>query len=64
MRHEETITADEMQDIVQDVIDRLLYLDADKLAMFRTFLEKTNEVFPINMTKKDGVRIYGLINKN
>jgi hypothetical protein len=49
---------DERLEIVQDVIDRLLYLDADKLEKYKESLNVLHEVFNVNVEIVDGVRKY------
>jgi hypothetical protein len=48
----------ERLEIVQDVIDRLLYLDADKLEKYKESLSVLHEVFNVNVEIVDGVRKY------
>ena len=47
---------DERLEIVQDVIDRLLYLDADKLENYKACLNLLHEVYDVNVEIVDGVR--------
>jgi hypothetical protein len=61
MRHEKTITADEMQEIVQDIIDRLLYLGTDKLSSYKVALQGIKQAYPIDVQIINGVRVYGKI---
>jgi hypothetical protein len=49
---------DERLEIVQDVIDRLLYLDADKLEKYKESLSVLHEVFNVGVEIVDGVRKY------
>ena len=49
---------DERLEIVQDVIDRLLYLDADKLEKYKESLNVMHEVFNVNVEIVNGVRKY------
>lgn len=49
---------DERLEIVQDVIDRLLYLDADKLEKYKESLDVLHEVFNVGVEIVDGVRKY------
>ncbi|MFN5250110.1 MAG: hypothetical protein ACK5DE_03625 [Bacteroidota bacterium] len=50
----------ERKETVQDVIDRLLYLPADKLAKYKHFLDTLVELYPIDVRVVDGVRIYNV----
>jgi hypothetical protein len=43
---------------IQDVIDRLLYLPADKLEEYKHYLDVLVSVYPIDMEIKNGIRIY------
>jgi hypothetical protein len=49
---------DERFEIIQDVIDRLLYLDADKLEKYKESLSVLHEVFNVNVEIVNGVRKY------
>lgn len=49
---------DERLEIVQDVIDRLLYLDADKLENYKASLSVLHEVYDVNVEIVNGVRKY------
>jgi hypothetical protein len=49
---------DERFEIIQDVIDRLLYLDADKLEKYKESLNVMHEVFNVNVEIVNGVRKY------
>lgn len=49
---------DERFEIIQDVIDRLLYLDADKLEKYKESLDVLHEVFNVNVEIVNGVRKY------
>ena len=49
---------DERFEIIQDVIDRLLYLDADKLEKYKESLNVLHEVFNVNVEIVNGVRKY------
>jgi hypothetical protein len=56
-----TETIEERNELIQDVIDRLLYLPEDKLKEYKSYLDTLTAVYPIPMEIKDGVRIYGTI---
>jgi hypothetical protein len=49
---------DERFEIIQDVIDRLLYLDADKLEKYKESLNVMHEVFNVNVEIVNGIRKY------
>ena len=48
----------ERNEIIQDVIDRLIYLPEDKLQEYKHYLDVLVSVYPIDMQVKDGIRIY------
>ena len=50
-------------EIVQDVIDRLLYLPEAQRMEYENYLNRLTAVYTIPMEVKDGVRVYQL-NKN
>ena len=54
----------ERAEIVQDVIDRLLYLTPEDVKTYKQLLTALNEQYPINVKiEQSGLRIYSL-NKN
>lgn len=55
---------DERADVVQNVIDRLLYLTSEDVKTYKELLNLLNERFPIDVQiEESGLRIYSL-NKN
>jgi hypothetical protein len=48
----------ERNEIIQDVIDRLIYLPDDKLQEYKHYLDVLVSVYPIDMKVEDGIRIY------
>lgn len=48
----------ERNEIIQDVIDRLIYLPDDKLQEYKHYLDVLVSVYPIDMRIEDGIRIY------
>lgn len=53
----------ERNQIIQEVLDRLLYLSDAELSAYKTQLELTHKAFPVGAETIDGVRTYSL-NKN
>jgi hypothetical protein len=53
----------ERAEIVQDVIDRLLYLDPEQLVKYKISLEAINSRFPVDVRKENGVRFYNQLTK-
>jgi hypothetical protein len=53
----------ERAEIVQDVIDRLLYLDPEQLVKYKISLEDINSRFPVDVRKENGVRFYNQLTK-
>jgi hypothetical protein len=51
---------DERAEIVQDVIDRLLYLTPEQVAKYKASLEAIHSKFQVSVQKENGVRIYSL----
>lgn len=61
---EKVPTIQERAEIVQDVIDRLLYLTPEDVKTYKQLLNALNEQYPIDVQiDKSGLRIYSL-NKN
>jgi hypothetical protein len=58
-----TETIEERNEIIQDVIDRLLYLPDDKLKEYKHYLDLLVQVYPIPMQIRNGIRIYETIKK-
>jgi hypothetical protein len=52
-------TEDERKEIVQDVIDRLMYLPSKDRGVFMSELDKLFFEFEIKSQVIDGIRIYG-----
>ena len=48
----------ERNEIIQDVIDRLIYLPENKLNEYKHYLDVLVSVYPIDMKIEDGIRIY------
>jgi hypothetical protein len=53
----------ERAEIVQDVIDRLLYLTAEQVEEYKESLEAINSKFPVDVRKENGVRFYNQLTK-
>ena len=49
---------DERAEIVQDVIDRLLYLTPEQVAEYKESLEAIHSKFQVSVQKVNGLRIY------
>jgi hypothetical protein len=60
MTKEQTTLSPQMErnEIIQDVIDRLIYLPEDKLNEYKHYLDVLVSVYPIDMKVEDGIRIY------
>ena len=54
----------ERMEYVQDVIDRLLYLKGEKLAEYQHYLDVLKDVYPIDVTMENGIRVYHIKNKS
>lgn len=54
---------EERKEIIQDVIDRLIYLSPNDLEQYKVQLAKVNRSFGLNVRKVNGTRIY-LNNQN
>ena len=48
----------ERNEIIQDVIDRLIYLPEDKLKEYKHYLNVLVSGYPIDMKIEDWIRIY------
>lgn len=48
----------ERREIVQDVIDRLIYLKSDKLQMYKNELQNMHSQFSLKVVNNIGVRVY------
>ena len=55
------MTTEQRNELIQDLIDRLLYLPEDKSREYRSYLNRLNTVYTIPMEVKDGIRIYETI---
>lgn len=58
MTKEQMTIETQRNETIQDVIDRLLYLPADKLEEYTHYLDVLVSVYPIDMKIEDGIRIY------
>jgi hypothetical protein len=60
MTKEQTTLSPQMErnEIIQDVIDRLIYLPDEKLQEYKHYLDVLVSVYPIDMRIEDGIRIY------
>jgi hypothetical protein len=45
-------------EIVQDIIDRLLYLPEDKLQEYKSYLNTLVSVYPLDVKVENGIRVY------
>jgi hypothetical protein len=50
--------------MVQDVLDRLVYLKEQDLDGYVTYLKLLKDLFPVDVVTINGVRIYNTKNKN
>jgi hypothetical protein len=48
----------ERNEILQPIIDRLLYLPKAELKNYKDYLSILEELYPIEVKIKDGIRIY------
>lgn len=55
---------EERKEIVQDVIDRLIYLSPTEFEQYKTQLAKVNRSFGLNVRKVNGTRVYNNQNKH
>jgi len=53
----------ERMEYVQDVIDRLLYLKGEKLTEYQHYLDVLKDVYPIDVTMENGIRVYHIKNE-
>jgi len=58
MTKEQMTIETQRNETIQDVIDRLLYLPANKLEEYTHYLDVLVSVYPIDMKIEDGIRIY------
>ena len=56
-----TETIEQRNELIQNVIDRLLYLPEKELVEYETYLNRLTAVYLIPMEVKNGVRIYETI---
>lgn len=56
-----TKTIEERNELIQNVIDRLLYLPEKELVEYEVYLNRLTAVYTIPMEVKNGVRIYETI---
>jgi len=52
--------AQERNEILQPIIDRLLYLPKSELGTYKEYLKILEEFYPIDVQVKNGIRIYNL----
>lgn len=48
----------ERKEIIQDVIDRLIYLSPEQLQDYKSQLAQAHEQFTLNVTNLNGLRVY------
>jgi hypothetical protein len=48
----------ERNEIIQPIIDRLLYLPKNELEHYKKYLAALEELYPIDVQVQDGIRIY------
>ena len=53
----------ERNEILQPVIDRLLYLKGEDLNSYKKYLSALEELYPIDMKIEHGIRIYEVTKK-
>ena len=53
-----TETIEQRNELIQNVIDRLLYLPEKELVEYELYLNRLTAVYQIPMEVKNGVRIY------
>jgi hypothetical protein len=58
MTQEQMTIEKERNETIQDVIDRLLYLQGDKLKEYKHYLNLLVDLYPIDMKIENGIRIY------
>lgn len=63
MTAEQLRVEDERKEFIQDVIDRLLYLNGEDLETYKFYLNTLKEIYPIPVVVKDGIRIYRVTKK-
>ena len=51
-------SVEDRNEIIQDIIDRLLYLPEDKLREFNGYLVTLFDVYKVDVEIIDGIRIY------
>ena len=56
-----TETIEQRNELIQNVIDRLLYLPEKELVEYELYLNRLTAVYQIPMEVKNGVRIYETI---
>ena len=52
------MTTEKRNELIQDLIDRLLYLPEKELVEYELYLNRLTAVYRIPMEVKNGVRIY------
>jgi hypothetical protein len=63
MRVDTIESVEQRNEIIQDVIDRLLYLPDGQIEEYKKYLSKLTEIYTIPMEVKGGVRIYHVTKK-
>lgn len=63
MESQKVTPMDERIEIIQDVIDRLLYLSPEEMARYKETLSLLHSAYKVSVQKVDGTRIYSP-NKN
>lgn len=58
MTAEQLKIEEERKEFIQDVIDRLLYLNGEDLETYKFYLNTLKAIYPIPVVVKDGIRIY------
>jgi len=52
--------AQERNEILQPIIDRLLYLPKSELGTYKEYLKILEELYPIDVQVQNGIRIYNV----
>jgi hypothetical protein len=56
----ERLTIQERNLVIQEVIDRLIYLPEDDLKKFNSYLDTLFNVYSIDVKVVDGIRVYNV----
>jgi len=54
------LSESERNEILQDIIDRMLYLKGDERAKFLYYLDVIRDTYKVNVQVVNGIRIYGV----